>query len=309
MIRGTTFRSGLFSIEPATKAWIFLFVFIARPVWPQDPEAGVTQLDKTERVLRIDAYRPLDSAAQILASDYQIDISAEDSPFSCSKDVTDIHPSRKNALAAEHFYLPKGSNFQVRFSVDRLRYPLNIRGLLADVVAACNQSSAFQYRLQENGDFYSFVPIAARDARCRSIGITALLDHRISIPATTMEIYRAIAVIESALSAQVGEYVHVNTQDWLNRIPDFELSLSRGPAPARDFLLAIIKATHYRFYWLVREQPYRRGWVINMIPLTRRVVKESGGGFHYPWVLWPGQKPLPPAPPPPAPRLKLRRTP
>ena len=289
MIRGTTFRSGLFSIEPATKAWILLFAIVVRPVWPQDPETGVTVLNKTERVLRIDSDRPLDSAAQILASSYQIDVSAEDPPFACSKDVVDTHPSRTNALAAEHFYLPKGSNFQVRFSVDRLRYPLNIRGLLADVVAAYNRNSAFQYRLQEDGDFYSFVPVAGRDARCRSVGITALLDRRISLPAITMRIYNAIAIIESALSKQTGEPINVNTQCWLNRIPDLEVSLPPETAPARDFLLAIIKATHYRFYWLVREQPYRRGWVINMIPLTRRVVKESGGGFHYPWVLWPAQ--------------------
>lgn len=120
----------------------------AMRAFAQSPEAGVTILSQAERVLRIDSYRPLDSAAHVLASDYQINISAEDPPFACSDDILDTRPSRKNPLAAEHAYLPKGSSFEVRFSVNSARYPVNSRELLDQVVAAYNRKSSFQYRVQ-----------------------------------------------------------------------------------------------------------------------------------------------------------------
>lgn len=68
------------------------------------------------------------------------------------------------------------------------------------------------------------------------------------------------------------------------------VSLEARDEPARDVLLHIITATSYRFYWLAREGPFRQGWVINLMPLTGRIVKEAGGGFTYPWTLWPGAK-------------------
>lgn len=107
-----------------------------------------------------------------------------------------------------------------------------------------------------------------------------------------MGIYNAIAAINSALSKRAGEPVHVITQAWLNRIPDLPVLFPSQSGTARDLLLTIIKTTHYRFYWLTREQPFRDGWAINLIPLTGRIVKETGG-FHYPWILWPGDGPLP----------------
>ncbi len=270
----------------------------ATPALAQNPEAGVTILGQSERVLRIDSYRPLDSAAYILASDYQINISAEDPPFAFSDDILDSHPSRQNPLAEDHAYSPKRSSFEVRFSVNSARYPTNNRELLDQVVAVYNRKSNFQYRLQQEGDFFSFVPISARDRTCRVIGIDALLDQKISLPNDKMGIYRAVAAIESAMSRNAREPVYVNTQDWINRIPDLKVSFPSTSEPARDILLTVIKATHYRFYWLARERPLRGGWTINVIPLTGRTVREPGGGFRDPGILWPGQLPLPPMPPP-----------
>jgi hypothetical protein len=171
---------------------LLLFVGAAR-LCSQNPEAGVTVLNNAERVLRINANRPLDSAAQILASDYQINISAEDPLFACSQDVVDTHPGLKNPLAAEHAYVPRGSRFEVRFSVNSLRYPLNTRSLLDQVVAAYNDSSSFRYRLEQQGDFFSFVPIRGRDAHCRSVKIDALLDQPISVRSEPMSIYQELA--------------------------------------------------------------------------------------------------------------------
>jgi hypothetical protein len=166
---------------------------------------------------------------------------------------------------------------------------VNSRELLDQVVAAYNRKSSFQYRVQQEGDFFSFVPFSGRDKTCRVIRIDPLLDQKISIPSENMSIYKAVAAVESALSRSVREPVHVSTQDWLNRIPDLKVSFPSRSGSVRDMLLTIIKTTHYRFYWLVREQPIHGGWTINVVPLTGRIVKEPGGGFHYPWILWPSQ--------------------
>lgn len=112
-----------------------------------------------------------------------------------------------------------------------------------------------------------FVPVAGRDTK--PMRTARLLDQTISVPSGNMGIYSAVAVIESALSKRAGEPVHVITQEWLNRIRDLKVSFPSRPGPARDLLLTVIRTTHYRFYWLAREQPFRDGWASNLMPLDR----------------------------------------
>src|SRR6185437_6710159 len=108
---------------------------------------------------------------------------------------------RKNPPAADHFYLPRGSRLEVHFSVDKHHRPLDSLTLLDQIVAEYNRTSLFRYRLQRNmGDAYSFVPVEARDKNCRPVKITALLDHRISIPKESRGIYETIREFDSALS-------------------------------------------------------------------------------------------------------------
>ncbi len=94
----------------------------------------------------------------------------------------------------------------------------------------------------------------------------------------------------------VREIVRVNTQVWINSNIPTHFVLGSENESARDVLLRIVKMTHYRFYWLVREQPFHEAWMINLQPLTGAIVRDSAGGFTYPWTLWPGSKPLPPKP-------------
>lgn len=259
-------------------------------LWPEDPEAGIIKLGRTERMLQIESGRPLDSAAYLLASAYQIDVSAEDPPFACAEDVVDSHPSRTFPLAAEHAYLPKGSSFEVRFSVNEKRYPPDSKVLLEKVVAAFNAHSTFRYRLNESGDVFAFVPVVARDAKCRPAAIRDLLDSVVTVPGREMHMYEAVRAMEAELSEAAGERVNLGAQEWLNGILDLKVRFATTTGPARDLLLSMIKATHYRFYWLMREQPIRGGWAINLIPLQSR----SGRTLPHPRILWPGQQPLPP---------------
>jgi len=222
------------------------FILFAGCLKAQDFEAGITVLNDKDRVLKIDADRPLDVAASLLAQDYQIDINAEDPPFACPDDVIDKRASRKNPLAADHFYLPRGSRLEVHFSVDKHHRPLDSLTLLDQIVAEYNRTSLFRYRLQRNmGDAYSFVPVEARDKNCRPVKITALLDHRISIPKESRGIYETIREFDSALSRAAGEQTTTNTQTWMNRIPDTVVSMEAHEGRARDLLLSILRATHY----------------------------------------------------------------
>ncbi len=93
-------------------------------------------------------------------------------------------------------------------------------------------------------------------------------------------------MFDSALSKAAGEQTTTNTQSWMNRIPNEAISIGAQDQPAREILLAIIRATHYRFYWLAREQPYHGGWTINLMPLAGKISKEPGGSYSYPWLPW-----------------------
>jgi hypothetical protein len=263
----------------------------AATVKSQESETGITILDRNDRMLKIDANRPLDAAAFLLAQDYTIHINAEDSPLACSNDVIDTRPSQENALAADHFYLPKGGHLEVLFPVDDHRHVVDAFILLDRIVNEANRALPYRYRLhQENGEVYSLVPIEARDQHCRLVKITSLLDHRISLPKETRGIFETIRAFDSALTAAAGEQTTTNTQSWMNRVADFPISIGAQNTPAREILLTIIRETHYRFYWLAREQPFHSGWTINLLPLTRPVNKEPGGSYSYSWIPWSASK-------------------
>jgi hypothetical protein len=145
------------------------------------------------------------------------------------------------------------------------------------------------------------VPVQGRDEKCRQISLTALLDRRISITKADRATGKNLRLFEEAVGIEAGEPVNLNTQAWMNRAIPGRFVLGAQNEPARAVLLRIIQMTHYRFYWLVRNQPFHQGWVINLQPLTEGIVREPGGGYHYPWILWPGAQPLPPMPLPPPP--------
>lgn len=253
---------------------------------PQDPEAGITVLNKN-RILEVETGRPLDAAASLLAQDYSINISAEDPPFACPDDVIDTRPSQEQPLAADHFYLPKGGRLAVPFSVNQQRRPPNSLNFLNHIVDEYNRTSSFRYRLQQDRhEVYSFVPVEARDTDCHLVKITSLLDRRISLTQKTRGIYEAIRAFDLELSRVAGEQTTTSTQTWMNRIPNETVSIGASNQPAREVLLTIVRATRYRFYWLAREQPYHGGWTINLLTVTVRIVKQPDGSYSYPWLPW-----------------------
>jgi hypothetical protein len=282
-------------------AFLFLaFLFLATlNAGAQDSEAGITKLNDSQRLLRIESGRPLDSAAFLLAEDYHLHVNAEDPPFACPDDVIDPKPSQHFALAADHAYLPKGGAFEVRYSVDAQRKPVDVGELLRQIVLTYNHRFSFQYRLQIDDDVFSFVPVHGRNRGCQSIPLTALLDQKISIAKADRATGENLRLFEQTLGRSSGEPVFLNTQAWMNHAIPMHFTLEARNESARAVLLRIIHMTHYRFYWLVRNQPLHAGWVINLQPLTQGMVGDpAGGGYRSPWVLWPGAQPLPPVPPP-----------
>jgi hypothetical protein len=253
-------------------------------------DLGIITLDSSHRLLKIDSYRPLDSAATLLSGEYHIHVNAEDPPFACKEDVIDLEPGKTHPLASEHFYLPKGAAFEVRYAVDGQNRPADPIGLLRQTVSAYNAHSSFEYKLQTEGDVFTFVPVRGRNANCQQKPLTALLDLKISIPPSDRPTYDNVRLFEQKLGSLAREPVSLLTEAWLNHTVPDHFILGANDEPAREVLLRIIRMTHYRFSWLVREQPFLSGWIINLEPVTKGLTRDHGGGTRADWVLWPGAK-------------------
>lgn len=230
-------------------------------VWAQDPELGRVEVSSREAVLTVDSPRPLDSAAKTLAHRYGILINSEDPAYSYSGDMKDVTAETVRTMRPGlRVLVPKGGHLEVRFPVTPDGSPQDVRGLLQAVVDAANAQFPFAYRLDVDGDAYTFIPTTTRDAQGRVIGLPALLDRRITIPPGTRRILEHANLMTDALSAQTG----------------FQISCCQGVAagypwgmdtvafeardePARSVLLRLIRSVRGRHYYLVRCDPVSPG--------------------------------------------------
>ena len=147
-----------------------MLVVFATRLYAQHPEAAITKLDATRRLLKIDSYRQLDSLATVLANAYQLHINAEDPPFACSDGILTVKPDKRNplsALAPGDSYLLKGGTLEVKFEVNRNRKLLEPVALLRQAIATYNRQFAFKYTLLRSADVYTFVPVEGRDDHCQ----------------------------------------------------------------------------------------------------------------------------------------------
>jgi hypothetical protein len=100
--------------------------------------------------------------------------------------------------------VPARWGFEVQFPVNPDGSPRDTRDLLRSIVTAANAQSHFAYRLDENGDAFSFVPTRTHDAQGRSIAVTPLLDRPVTIPPGVRRIHESASLMAKELSKQTG---------------------------------------------------------------------------------------------------------
>jgi hypothetical protein len=169
--------------------------------------AQLTRSDQTE-TLTADTGRPLSASARSLASRFGIIISAEDPDLVFTGDLTDTTEQALPEWRATHpntrVYIPKAWRLQVTFGVKKDGTPEDIASMLQQVVSAANAQSPFEYRLDSDGEFYTFVPTRTRDAAGTVVERFPLLDRRVDIPAGVRSIAEDGKMLAQALSAQTG---------------------------------------------------------------------------------------------------------
>jgi hypothetical protein len=153
---------------------------------------------------------------------------------------------------------------QVTFGVNKDGTPEDIGDMLQRIVNAANTQSPFEYRLDSDGEFNTFVPTRTRDAAGTIVESVPLLDRRVDIPAGVRSIAEDGDMLALALSTQTGLRVSC-CQTWGGGLP---WGMSKAPfeahdEPARRVLERLIRLEQQseqrsfssNVYWLVSCDP------------------------------------------------------
>jgi len=240
-----------------------LCFLIAVAIWAQDPEQGYIDLSSSEAILKVDAPRPVDSAAKTLAVKYGIVINSEDPQYLFAGDMNEVTVEATRTWTTRpglHVFVPKGGPLEVRFAAKPDGTPQDPRALLEALVDAANTRFPFSYRFDVDGDAYTLVPTTTRDVQGRLIDVSPLLDQKITIPLGTRSVAEHAQLMAEALSAQTGFHVSccqgvVAGIPWgMEKVP-FEAH----DEPARSVLLRLIRSVRGRYYYLERCDPVEPG--------------------------------------------------
>ncbi len=265
---------------------LITFLIATAAVWARDPGLGRIDVSSHEAVLTVDAPRPLDSAAKTLAQKYGIVINSEDAEYLYSGDMKDVTAETARSMRPGlRVLIPRGGRLEVHFPIEDDGSPRDLRGLLQAVIDAANARFPFAYRLDVEGDTYTFVPTATRDAQGRVISLPALLDRKITIPPGTRSIVEHAQLMSDALSAQTGFRVSccqsaIGGYPWGMERVAFEAR----DEPARSVLRRLIRSVNGRWYYLERCDPVSAGhttWCfINVVGLAPKQSPQSSPAFR-----------------------------
>ncbi len=118
-----------------------------------------------------------------------------------------------------------------------------------------NQQTQFRYRLDVDGEFFSFVPTATRDANGFVVAATPLLDRRVTIPMGNRRVFESAKLMAESLSAQTGLRVSC-CQGMVAGIPwgKSSVPLEAHNETARNVLerLLRLESSPPQDYWLLR---------------------------------------------------------
>jgi len=251
-------------------------LFCCCVVLAQNPELGRVERNGSAATLLVDGPRPVDSAAQTLASEFGIRVNVEDPVYIFRDDVKDVTPSvSRDARITRRILIPKGGSLEVHFTLGADGMPVDIPGLVRSLVDAANARFPFQYRLDADGSWLTIVPTRTRDQLGNSVAPVPLLDRHVTIPPGTRPIIESASLMTTALSAQTGLRVSccqvgVAGIPW-GMAPTF---FEAKDEPARSVLkrLFIAAAVNQpdRDYWLQRCDPLpSTGCFINLAHISR----------------------------------------
>jgi len=205
-----------------------------------------------------DSIRVVDSIANTLAQRFGVSVNAEEPQYQFSEDLQDIRdadPDWSVQHTKAHYFVPKRRQMEIHFSILLDGSPSNVDGLMRQVLEKANQQTPFRYRLDGDGEFFSFVPTATRDANGFVVTAMPLLDRRITIPRGNRRVSESAKLMADSLSAQTGLRVSC-CQGMAAGIPWGQASVpfEAHNETARNVLerLLRLESSPSRDYWLLR---------------------------------------------------------
>jgi hypothetical protein len=164
--------------------WSVLVLAMVTSASGQTTECAKVTRSGDEVTMVADSIRVVDSIANTLAQRFGVLISAEEPQYQFSEDLKDVREADPEWSAQQpnaHYLVPKRRSMEIHFSVLRDGTPSDVEDLMRQVLEKANQQTPFHYRLDVDGQFFSFVPTATRDVNGVVVAAMPLLDRRVTI--------------------------------------------------------------------------------------------------------------------------------
>jgi hypothetical protein len=187
-----------------------LVLALAASASGQTTECAKVTRSGDEVTVIADSIRVVDSIANTLAQRFGILVNAEQPQYQFSgdlKDITEADPDWSAQHPKVHYLVPKRRHMEIHFSLLPDGSPSDVDGLMRQVLEKANQLTPFRYRLDGDGEFFSFVPTTTRNADGIVGAAIPLLDRRVTIPLGNRRISESAKLMADSLSAQTGLHV------------------------------------------------------------------------------------------------------
>jgi hypothetical protein len=177
----------------------------------QETFAGVIRSGDRATLTVFDS-RPLEQAAQTLASEFGLRIAAEDPLYLWKGDLMDIG----RAASGLQVFVPKRLLIETAFDLGADGQPLDVPALLGSLVAQVSAERPFGYRVDVGPAGCTLVPTRMRNERGELVAYFSPLDTMVTLPQATRSLAASAYVITEAMKASTGYQIACCTPNVFN---------------------------------------------------------------------------------------------
>lgn len=211
--------------------------------------------------------RPVDLAAKKLVDEFGIALTVEDPTYRYRDDIEAIGIRR----SGQPQFIPNGRRSKCASTFAKTGRCQDVGQVVRELRDRANNQLPFEYRIDTDGNTFSLIATRTRDEQGRSVQLTPILDHRVTIPLGTRKIFEHANLLTESLQRKTGVRVEC-CQSFVSGIPwgSTVVLFEAKDEPARSVLLRLLRIEpgrdrlvrneqDQRFY-LVKSDPVREHW-------------------------------------------------